>query len=140
MKRAALAIAVVLALFCLVMPAHAASSYAGNTEGAIAHLLETRSCVGCDLHGADLSHKDLRGVNLTRANLRKANLNGTNMMAVNLKEADLREADLRGADFLAVNLINANLKNAKFGRVNLDSSRLCNTTTPGGTVNNRDCQ
>lgn len=139
MKRATLAIALILALFCLSAPAQAARPFAGTQSEAIAHLLETRICVGCDLHGADLSHKDLRGVNLTHANLRDANLSGANMMAVNLQDADLRGADLRKADILAVNLIDANLRGANVGRINLDSSRLCHTVTPAGKVSNRDC-
>jgi uncharacterized protein YjbI with pentapeptide repeats len=52
-------------------------------------LLETNSCIGCDLRGADLQGRDLRGANLRHALLGEANFDGAN-----LEKADFRESKL----------------------------------------------
>lgn len=122
-----------LSLFCFVLPVQAANS------DSVAHLLEKRSCVGCNLQGVDLKNADLRGVNLAQADLRKANLSGANMMAVNLKQADLRGANLSAANTLVVDLTGANLKGANVDEVDPETLRLCHTIGVDGKEFNRDC-
>lgn len=63
------------------------------------HLVQTRSCVGCDLQAANLAGLDLHGVNLEGANLQSANLEGTKLGAANLKDANLERSNLNKADF-----------------------------------------
>ena len=72
-------------------------------------LLDTGSCVGCDLR---------------KAYLRGADLNGANLWAANLTGAILEDANLKGAD-----LTNAILKSA-----DMQDVILCNTTMPDGSV------
>lgn len=126
-------VAFLLSLFCLILPSQAAN------PDLVAHLLEKRSCVGCNLQGVDLKNADLRGVNLAHADLRKANLSGANMMAVNLRQADLRGANLSAADTLVLDLTGANLKGANVDQVNPDTLQLCHTIGTNGKEFNRDC-
>lgn len=143
MRRATLAIAFAVALLCCLIPVFIPSTFASPAPVAspnvVEQLLQKRICVGCDLRGADLHGKDLRGVNLTRSNLRDADLTEANMMGVNVQDADLRGVNMKGATVLGVNFMGANLKDAQFGRVDLESSRLCHTITPDGKVSDRNC-
>lgn len=88
--------------------------YAEDPE-AIQRLLETRSCVRCDLRDANLQGQNLRrvnlrGANLEGANLRRADLSGADLSNANLREASLRSANLRNADLSNADLRDANLR------------------------------
>lgn len=133
MRVSILAVTFLLSLFCFVLPVQAANS------SLVTHLLETRSCIGCDLRGANLKNADLRGVNLTRANLKNADLSGANMMAVVLKQANLQSANLSGADTLVVDLTGANLKGAKLDQVDAATLRFCHTIGVNGKELNQNC-
>lgn len=139
MKIAVLFATVILALFCFLSPANADNPTSSDRLDPRTQLLETRSCIGCNLKNVDLSGEDLRGVNLSRANLENANFKGANMMAVVLRDADLQRADLREADLLAVNFTGANLKGAQFSRTDLSTARICRTIDPNGNLSQRDC-
>jgi uncharacterized protein YjbI with pentapeptide repeats len=122
-----------LVFVCWVIPAQAAS------PSAVTQLLETRSCVGCDLRRADLRDADLRGVNLRQANLQRANLRGAKLFGVELQAANLKGADLTDTDLLNVDATQANFKGAKLTG-SLDQLKLCKTIAPDGKLTNRDCQ
>jgi hypothetical protein len=125
--------AFLLTLFCFVVPAQAANS------DSLSHLLESRSCLGCDLRNADLQDADLRAVNLKGADLSGANLSGANLMAANLQQANLSKADLSNSTVFGVNLFNANLREANIKGVRFGSARFCHTTLPDGKQFNQDC-
>jgi uncharacterized protein YjbI with pentapeptide repeats len=133
MRIGFLAIALLIAVFCLGSPAHAAN------PDHMQRLLEVRSCVGCDLSAADLKNADLRGVNLSGANLKDADLRRANMMATNLKDANLRGANLSGAQMIVVDLTGADLKDADVTNVVRRQVKLCQTTIPSGKVVDQDC-
>ncbi|NJN87405.1 MAG: pentapeptide repeat-containing protein [Leptolyngbyaceae cyanobacterium SL_7_1] len=132
-------------------------------RGAIAdpvnQLLETRTCVRCDLTGADLSNADLAGVNLEGATLAGANLSGANLegsylVGANLENATLTGANLKGARLIAVRLIgadlsevglqdtdlqladlqNANLSRAEVSGANLAQANLANVLLEGADL------
>ncbi|MEP0909734.1 pentapeptide repeat-containing protein [Leptolyngbya sp. FACHB-711] len=139
MRIAVLFATVILALFCFLSPVSADNVVPTDRIDPKMQLLETRSCIGCNLQNVDLSGEDLRGVNLSRANLENANLKGAKMMAVVLRDADLKRADLRQADLLAVDFTGANLKGAQFSRTDLAAARICRTIDPNGKLSQRDC-
>jgi len=71
-------------------------------------LIETNSCVGCDLRFLTLeSSQDFSGANLSGANLFRADLFGAH-----LDDANLTFANLEGADLTDTNLFRANLGGA----------------------------
>jgi uncharacterized protein YjbI with pentapeptide repeats len=125
--------AFLLTLFCFVLPAQAANS------DALSHLLESRSCLGCDLKNADLQNTDLRAVNLRGADLSGANLSGANLMAANLQQANLSKADLTDSTLFGVNLFSTNLRQAIVKGVRFGSARFCHTTLPDGEIFDQDC-
>lgn len=133
MKFSLLVVTLLLAFICFVSPASATSA------NPIQQLLESRSCVACDLQNANLKGADLRGVNLSRANLRNADLRDAQLLAVNLKGADLRGANLTGADLLVVDFTDANLRGAKVDGVKPESLRFCHTIAEDGKRVDRDC-
>ena len=62
-------------------------------------LLETNTCINCDLSDADLkkqnlSNANLKGSNLNRANLWRANLKNANLEGCSLEEANLKRVNL----------------------------------------------
>ena len=75
-------------------------------------LIETRSCVNCDLAGVNLVRMDLGKVNLQGANLAGARLNLANLAGANLRNANLQGAELGGADLAGADLRGANLTGA----------------------------
>jgi uncharacterized protein YjbI with pentapeptide repeats len=114
--------------------------------------------VRADLSGANLTDANLTGATLFRADLRGADLRGADLTRAKMSGADLRGADLTGAKMSDTYLIGtylngnslggADLDGANLTDVNLrgiylstsiDRAKLCNTTMPWGSVNNRDC-
>ncbi len=72
-------------------------------------LLDTNSCVQCDLSGANLTraqlaNSDLRGANLKKATFSLANLAGANFQHSNLQGAEFGGADISEADFRGANI------------------------------------
>lgn len=80
-----------------------------SIENARQQLIDTNSCIRCDLSGVDLSGVDLE----------KANLEGAILSNANLAEADLSEAYLVGADLRSANLTETDFSRAKLGLANL---------------------
>lgn len=100
-------------------------------EKAIKHLLDTQSCIRCDLSGADLIGADLKNVNLEGANLNNAmltdaNLSGAYLLGANLNNATLDNADLNFAELPYSSLTSANLQSAKLSGANLVGVNLAN--------------
>lgn len=85
-----------------------------SVENPVQQLMETNSCIRCDLSNADLSGLDLD----------KANLEGSNLSGANLANADLSGAYLVGADLIGANLTETDLSRAKLGLANLASARM----------------
>lgn len=80
-------------------------------------LLNTGSCVQCDLRRvglvlADLETADLQDANLFGANLSRANLAGADLSNTNLSGANLFGANLMGVDLSGANLTGADLRQA----------------------------
>lgn len=68
----------------------------------LSRLMNTRSCVNCDLSGANLSgwtlaKTDLSGTDLTGAKMYKATLTDANLTGANFQDCDLTGANLKGA-------------------------------------------
>jgi uncharacterized protein YjbI with pentapeptide repeats len=113
-----------------------------NLSGA--KLSENANLFGANLLGADLSGADLSGADLGgNADLSEANLTGAKLSGASLRKADLYRANLTGADLSGADLRGADLTRANLIRasgVNLTGvRRLCRTTMPNGTPNNKDC-
>lgn len=105
--------------------------------------------VGANLTAANLTRADLNTAKLATArlggaNLYRADLNGVGLYRADLTEANLTGARLTGTDLWSANLTDANLTDAHLTDANLtDTSftgaKLCHTTMPDRTINNRDC-
>lgn len=96
---------------------------------AIEQLLESRTCIRCNLQGANLQEADLKGVNLeganlAGANLARANLQGAYLVGANLDGANLTEAKLKSAVFAFSSLANANLERANLTGVSMQYAQL----------------
>jgi hypothetical protein len=94
---------------------------------------------GVNLSAADLSFANLSFADLSKAKLIRANLRNADLSGANLAEANLDNADLSGANLARANLRNPFLSIPFLGKPFLVSARLCRTTMPDGTINNRDC-
>jgi len=96
-----------------------------------------------NMSGADLSDSYIWDANIRKAILRNANLSGANLKNSNLSGSNLSGVNLEGANLSGTNLSNVNLENANLkGAILLSDMRnirLCNTTMPDGSVNNRNC-
>lgn len=115
----------------------------------LAQLLETNTCVNCDLSGADLS-----GMDLSRADLSGSDLTGANMHGADLSQATVNNAVLQSADLGETNLMGLATLNTDFDRADLTGSnwtidqviaaagngaRYCDTTLPDGTASFAHC-
>ena len=83
----------------------------------VAQLLETNSCVGCNLQEADLvranlDHADLAGANLEGARLVGASLICADLAGSNLVDSNLQGANIVGADLAGADITGANLRGA----------------------------
>lgn len=97
-------------------------------------LMDTGSCIECNLEnanlrGADLSYTNLQGTNLQGAKLYRggphpASLEGANLEAANLHLADLRKVNLRGANLEGADLSLANLYGSDLRGANLEGADL----------------
>ena len=87
---------------------------------AVARLLETRNCTGCNLMRANFSKMDLSSTNLRGAKLSMAVLIETRLDAANLEDANLAMAIPDGiADLTRASLQKVNLKNTKLNGAKL---------------------
>ena len=75
-------------------------------------LIETSSCLGCELAGVNLSGVNLDRVNLTGANLAGAQLSQARLHLATLNKANLQNADLRDVEFGGADLAEADLRGA----------------------------
>ena len=98
-------------------------SYIAGTSG---QLLQTNSCVGCNL-----SRVDLGSANLSHANLSYSNLDFADLSYANLSYANLFDAGLSGADLTNADLTNAKLKYANLTGANLSGADLSYATLSG---------
>ena len=88
------------------------------------HLIQSKSCEGCDLSSANLSGFNLSGVNLKGANLNDADLSN----------ADLSGADLTGASLERTNLSNAQLSNTNLSGLDLQTANLTGVNLTGANL------
>lgn len=123
-KRGKVVLASLMLLSCSGFACSDLYAASGKIQENKDRLLETNSCLGCDLSGVNLDQANLPGVNLEGANLTRANLNmatltkanlrnailrGAELSGANLADSDLRGADLRGADFTGAYLLGTKL-------------------------------
>ncbi len=97
-------------------------------------LIETNSCVNCNLEGANLNRAELAYANLEGAKLNNSlfilsNLANANFKNCNLLGAEFGGADISGADFTGANLTTTSFvgtyrKNAIFVRKNQSTGQL----------------
>lgn len=134
----------------------------------IGTLINTRSCVNCNLEKAKLFMVDLTGADLTGANLNMANMNastltnsiltgttltdatliGSILMGADLSTADLTgasllgadliEADLTGSDLTGTNLSNAQMTAANLNMTNLTNANLMQVNMTDATLASAD--
>jgi uncharacterized protein YjbI with pentapeptide repeats len=129
MFRNFLTIATGLMAIGLTLPAQAF-----NPED-LSRLIETRSCIACDLSGADLSGLDLSGAILAGSNLTGATLAGTVLVQADLRRAVLNAADLSGAVFQDANLEDASLLGAVITTpASFTGANLNRTVMPAGHI------
>jgi uncharacterized protein YjbI with pentapeptide repeats len=128
-------------------------------------LLQTQSCIRCDLRGVKLVNirlknpiltgADLSDANLSRSTfeladfvntnlartdlsgaiLKEARISNTNLRKANLKNTNLDGADLRFSDLRDANLSGANLRNANMDGASWDRASMAGTTMPDGSKN-----
>ncbi|MBD2078471.1 pentapeptide repeat-containing protein [Leptolyngbya sp. FACHB-17] len=108
-----------------------------------AQLIDSSSRAGkgsvLSLRRADLRSADLRFADLQNSSLKTAELSGANLSFSDLRGVDLRSTDLTNANLGYANLKNAKLDAKQLSDTQLRKSYLCETTMPGGTKSNRDC-
>ena len=108
---------VLIFLLLVVFPGYNYAQNLVSSEQFKTQLLQTRSCVGCNLSSANLSGLDLSGVNLTGADLSNARLEATNLTGANLSQSTLL-----GVDLTQTKLIGSNLRGANLTDVDIDSA------------------
>lgn len=118
----------------------ATTTIASDPASLVQRLLETRSCVQCDLRGANLAAADLdrvnlEGANLEGANLAQAELEDAYLIGANLTDADLTRADLSGAKLIWATLQTAKLDEANFNGANLQAANLQNASLQTARLN-----
>ncbi|MBF0289042.1 MAG: pentapeptide repeat-containing protein [SAR324 cluster bacterium] len=116
--------------FCFAAPFN---GWAYNPEH-LAQLLESKTCLRCDLSDivlddVDLNNADLKGSNLQGAVLSditmvRANLTRTNLRNAVLDDVDFSDGDLEGADLESATLTDVKLTRANLVRVNLQNAML----------------
>jgi len=116
-NKALLFIRLACALVLLSMVNSASAQQSETVASNIRHLVSTRECEGCDLHGANLEGKDLSGVNLEAADLSGANLEATNLRGANLSRAILLKARI-----INTKLSGANLRMADLSDLDIDQA------------------
>jgi len=87
-------------------------------------LLNTNTCMNCDLTEADLSGKNLSKAVLDGAKLSRANLTNTIMRMTDLEGADLSDANLTYTVFEAADLYRANFTGANLDGTVFDGAYL----------------
>jgi Pentapeptide repeats (8 copies) len=126
-----------------------------NNPAEVMQMLNTRTCMRCDLSGANLVVKKLDRSQLLASDFRQANLQGSslrfsnlnrgkfnqaNLSGANLSYSLLRLADLRGANLSYANLTDTDLSAAITDETtNFNHVTFCHTTMPDGQVLDRDC-
>jgi len=104
------------------------------SEADLQKLMETQSCVGCDLTGADLF-----GVDLSRAVLSDADLTGADMTGAIFYFAIIQGADLTGANLTRADLYGADLFRSKLDGATTTEARICHTVMPDGQRSYNQC-
>ena len=126
-----------------------------NNPAEVMQMLNTRTCIGCDLSSANLILKkldrsqllssdfrqaNLQGVSLRFSNLNRGKFNQANLSGANLSYSLLRLADLRGANLSYANLTDTDLSAAMLDETtNLNHASFCHTIMPNSQINDQDC-
>ena len=77
-------------------------------------LLETKSCVNCNLEGANLNRADLNNANLSAAKLKNATFFLASLSGVNFQNSDLRSVAFGGSDISNADFRGANISSTSF--------------------------
>lgn len=107
-------------------------------EEAVAQLLSTKACAGCDLSGARLATQDLTGAELSKAKLTGANLFRVTLASAKLVEASLVDANMLQADLTGADLSGADLTNARMNAAKLIDANLTGAVLDGAKLNGTD--
>ena len=121
MKQTLTALTIVATMF--------ASSASAADPDDLQRLVDTNSCVECNLAITFLIAADL-----SRANLRGSDLYSAVLSNADMSRADLHGADLFGANLSGADLSGANLKDANLSYAYMNGAILCNTIMPDGSV------
>lgn len=89
----------------------------GDVAQNIRKLLDTKSCIGCNLTGADLLRAKLNGASLQNSILDGARFCLSVLTNADFKGASLQNVKFCGADISGANFIDADLTNASFDGV-----------------------
>ena len=145
-------------LFSLLMGLAMSQPVWSYKEADLQRLLNTGSCVMCDLRRANLAGANLAGAMLFEANLEGANLEGANLRGAYVIHADLsnlsnanlmgatlsggREANLSGANLtkatLRGDLSGANLRGANLTHADLSNTDLTGADLSGAILSGAD--
>lgn len=101
-------------------------------------LVQTRSCVGCNLSNLDLQGLDLSGANLQDANLSNVDFSNSNLRQANLSGANLYLTNFSGSDLSQANFENASAKSANFSAAILKQASFLDTTATYANFSDAD--
>lgn len=100
----------------------------------VQQLLDTNTCIRCDLQGVDLRQADLDEANLEGANLANADLTESNLENAYLVGANLAGATLTRANLSGASLTLASLDTVDAAGINLEGASLQRATLQGATL------
>jgi uncharacterized protein YjbI with pentapeptide repeats len=112
----------------------------GDRTAQRQQLLDTKTCVRCDLSGVDLAGADLAGANLEGASLEGADLTGVNLSGAYLVGADFNNANLASADLSYAKLTFASFQATNLRRTKLNAAALQNTLFQNANLSNAQMQ
>jgi uncharacterized protein YjbI with pentapeptide repeats len=112
----------------------------GDRTAQRQQLLDTKTCVRCDLTGVDLSGADLTGANLEGASLEGTDLRGANLKGAYLVGTDFNNANLTNADLSYAKLTFATLQAADLNHANLNAAAIQNALFQNANLSNAQVQ
>lgn len=131
-------------LFTSLLPANAQA----YLEKDLKQLIQTGSCLSCDLSYANIQSVflnkqgpiklNIQGSNLKGAMLRGLKIHDSNFKNTIFASADLRFVELKGADFTGADLKKIDLRSARLSEVNLQETRLIHAIIDGIHLNQVD--
>ena len=100
-------------IFCLL-----ASHSNANENNTLTSLMETRSCLECNLSKLNLGFQDLYRVDLSGANLSDSYMVNVDLSNANLSNSDLSNTYMNGANLSYTKLVETDFKGAELELAN----------------------